>query len=82
LKEIVEIWGSCGNILHRGNLKRLVKEKSPVQTNFNDLNDWGLKISNILSNYRIMRQDRKVVFITLLSFRPDVQVVVGEAIPL
>ena len=76
--EIVDIWAKCGNILHRGSLKNLVKAKSPVQTTFADLDDWGRKISNLLSNHRIMRQDRKFVFITLLAHGPEVQVAIGE----
>jgi hypothetical protein len=79
--EIREIWAKCGEILHRGTLKRLIKEKEPVQNSFSDLNEWGQKISNLLSNHRIISFDRQTTFVTLLAHGEEVQVVIGHVIP-
>ena len=79
--DIGQIWARCGDILHRGSLKSLVKEKNPVQNDFADVNEWGTKLMNLLSNHRIIRADRQIAFITLLAFGPDVQVVISEATP-
>ncbi|MEO8241623.1 MAG: hypothetical protein ABI832_04880 [bacterium] len=79
--EIIKIWNSCGDILHRGSLKRLVKEQNPVQKDFSDLNQWGQKILNLLSNHRILRENRRQVIVTFLQvddLSGTVQVVIAE----
>ena len=78
--EIRQIWARCGDVLHRGTLKRLIKPKNPVQNNFADLNEWGQKLLNLLSNHRIISFDRNTAFIALLGHGEDVQVVIGASV--
>jgi len=79
-QEIASVWARCGDVLHRGSLKKLLKAKSPVQHNFTDLQEWGQKILNLLSNHRIVTVDRRLAFICLLQNGDgDVQVALGEA---
>lgn len=81
--ELRNVWARCGEILHRGTLKSLVKAQNPVQINFGELNDWGQKILNLLGNHRIVRQDQQLAFIAFLqsdAIGGEVQVILGEAV--
>ncbi len=78
--EMGDVWGRCGNILHRGHLKKLLKAQSPVQKNFVDLQEWGQKIINLLNNHRIVTVDRRLAFICMLEdVNGNVNVALGEA---
>lgn len=78
--EVAHIWSQCGDILHRGSLKRLLSFNSPKQENFPDLNDWGQKIANLLSTHRIITKDRNVAYVCMLNaVNDEVNVVLGEA---
>ena len=79
--EVKAVWNECGGYLHKGNLKRLVRQNNPVQSKFLDVSEWGQKIMNLLSNHRMIRKDRKIAFITMLANgEGNVQVEIGEAI--
>ena len=80
--DIAKLWARCGGILHRGDLKRVLKKQNPVQNSFSDLNDSGQKILNLLSKHRIIRLDRKLAFIAFLhddAVGGEVRVLLGEA---
>ena len=80
-QEVKAVWDQCGGYLHKGNLKRLVRQNDPVQANFADVSEWGQKIMNLLSNHRMIRKDRQIAFITMLANgEGNVQVEIGEAI--
>ena len=84
--DIRQIWNECGSILHRGSLKSLIKERTPVQRNFSDLSEWGQKLANLLNNHRIISIDRQIALITFLSHKESlaheagVFVFIGEAV--
>lgn len=81
-QEIIDIWNKCGELLHRGTLKNLLKQRNPVQSNFADVNNWGQKLLNLLSNHRILRNNRHQVFVTFLQVNDmngDVVVAIAEA---
>lgn len=78
--EVAGIWARCGDVLHRGHLKKLLKVNSPLQNNFLDLQEWGQKIMNLLSAHRIITQKRDVAFVCLLEdSNGEVSVALGEA---
>ncbi len=80
-EELPQIWAKCGDVLHRGSLKNLIKAKSPVQNEFADVVEWGLKITNLLSNHRIVTIGNEYAFVTLLhDGNGDVIVALGKAI--
>lgn len=77
--EVSSVWGRCGDTLHKGGLKKLLKARNPVQKNFLDLQEWGQKILNLLSNHRIITIDQRLVFVCILeNANGSVQVVLGE----
>lgn len=80
--ELRKLWGRCGDILHRGNLRKVLGEKNPVQNNFADLEQAAQKIMNLLSQHRVVRADRQIAFLTFLqdaSVGGGVRVMLGEA---
>jgi hypothetical protein len=80
-EEVKGLWDRCGGDLHKGSLKRLLKPNNPLQTNFADINESLGKILNLLGNHRMLRKDRKIAFIAMLSNATGaVQVEIGEAI--
>jgi hypothetical protein len=42
-EELPVLYGKCGDLLHKGSLKKLVSRRSPIQNNFEDVNVWGQK---------------------------------------
>jgi hypothetical protein len=53
-KELLELYGRCGDALHRGSLKKLLSPKTPIQTNFPNLTRWLQKIEYLLGNHMIV----------------------------
>lgn len=39
-EELPQIWAKCGDVLHRGSLKNLIKAKNPLQNEFADVVEW------------------------------------------
>uniref|UniRef100_B0T2A7 HEPN AbiU2-like domain-containing protein n=1 Tax=Caulobacter sp. (strain K31) TaxID=366602 RepID=B0T2A7_CAUSK len=81
-QELPDLWNKCGDVLHRGSLKKLVDSKTPIQPSFSDVNDWGQKVLNLLSAHRIVTSNGQLSFVTFLQVDQlggAVQVVLGEA---
>ena len=79
--DLFTLYGACGDVLHRGSLKRLVSPKAPYQKDFTDLGKWGQKVLNLLSNHLITRRGGEFHFITFLDVKDaggDVQCAIGE----
>src|SRR5690606_18389345 len=80
-EELPQIWAKCGDVLHRGSLKNLIKAKNPVQNEFADVVEWGQKIANLLNNHRIVTLGNEYAFVTSLhDGNGDVMVALGQAI--
>jgi hypothetical protein len=84
-RELVTLYGKCGDVLHKGNLRRLLKPKMPTRTDFfADINEWGQKMLNLLSAHRITRIGGRFLFITFLQVDKlggVVQVAIAESPP-
>jgi hypothetical protein len=79
--DVANVWARCGDVLHRGSLKKLLKPTNPIQNTFLDLQDWGQRIANLLNNHRIITLDRTQVIVCQLSDGSDkVNVALGEAL--
>jgi hypothetical protein len=80
--DVAKVWSLCGNVLHRGNLKQLLKANNPIQHHFSNLQDWGQQIGNLLNNHRIITLDRNQAIVCQLGDGSGiVNVVLGEALP-
>ena len=64
-EELLNLNGKSGDVLHRGNLKKLLSPKTPIQTNFPDMAEWGRKIGVLLNKHAIFLMGGEVVLCTL-----------------
>jgi hypothetical protein len=65
--ELITFYGKCGDVLHKGSLRRLISSKSPIQNSFPDINKWGQKVLNLLSVHIISRIGGNFHFVTFLE---------------
>jgi hypothetical protein len=77
---LIKIWAQCGDILHKGTLKRLLRPNSPQQMMFNEIFGWRDLLNNLLSNHHIATTDRRYVFITQYRDLDQVNVLIGVPI--
>ncbi|HEY8190379.1 MAG TPA: hypothetical protein VIF12_06805, partial [Micavibrio sp.] len=47
-QELLKLWGKCGDALHRGDVRKIMKKNIPLQRDFPDLEDSRDKIMNLL----------------------------------
>jgi hypothetical protein len=69
-KELTELFGKCGDILHKGNIKKLLSPKPPIQANFPEVSKWANKVVRLLGMHTIARLSG-VPMICNISPTPD-----------
>lgn len=85
--EFFSIYGKLGGNLHRGNLKKLLKEPFPVQVNFPEIRIIAQKAIDLLSTHIIFQKNGKTQILGALhnaadNFKPCVLVLeCGERPP-
>jgi len=57
--ELLDLYGKCGDVLHRGNLKKL--ESANSQKNLPDIVTTGKRIVDLLGYHGILLFDRKAI---------------------
>ena len=80
--ELLTLYGRCGDLLHRGTVKKLVSAKMPVRVNFPEIVNWTNKIVVLLDGHHIASMDGKLHFLCILRNANDkdrVQVTIAEA---
>ena len=65
--ELLTLYGKCGNALHRGNLQDLFGPKNQPPAGFQDIQEWGQKIVNLLSVHLISRISGDFHFVVVLE---------------
>lgn len=81
--DLLLLYQKCGNILHRGSVKRLVtKKKMLLQINPPEIIRLGQRIINLLQSHRVLLLGGKTVFLCTLNQKDtgNVQVVIAEAL--
>jgi hypothetical protein len=70
----------CGDVLHRGSVKKLISDKHPFQRHFHELNSWKVKIMNLLNHHQISLVSGNVIVcgMSMTSLAGRVQVVLGQ----
>jgi hypothetical protein len=53
--ELLKLYGRCGDVLHRGSLRRMLDPRNLSSTDFQDIQRWGQKVLNLLSFHTISR---------------------------
>lgn len=69
--ELLELYGRCGGVLHRGSMKRLMSGKIPVQTNFPDIAKWATKIKLLLDTHTVLLLGGQIVFLCTMNTGPN-----------
>ena len=76
--ELPRLYGKCGDALHRGNLKKLLKPRMPVRQSYPEIWRWAERINELLKEHRISLIDGKAAVICQLG-KPDAKVRVAWA---
>lgn len=79
-EELVSLYGKCGDIVHKGSIKRFLNPQ-PL-ADFADIDIWGQKILNLLSQHLISRVGGNFHILTALSaaqLNGNVLVVIAES---
>lgn len=70
-EELLVLYGRvCGNVLHKGSLKNLMKPVPPVQKNFPALMEPAQRLANLLSIHRISLLGNTRQFMCWLEYAP------------
>jgi hypothetical protein len=81
--EFLKIYNrQCGDILHRGNIRKLLSQKSPVQIHYPDITAVAQKLQDLLAIHRVTTRDGKLHFICILfdtQKNMEVTVAIAEA---
>ncbi|CAH0339618.1 hypothetical protein [Rhizobium sp. CECT 9324] len=67
-EELVSLWGRCGDILHKGGLKKIINRKPPIQRSFQDVSSWVLKIQGLLNVHQIEHVGHNSGLIIYMNF--------------
>jgi hypothetical protein len=80
--ELLNLYGRCGGVLHRGTVKKLLKQHIPVQLNHAEITAIAQKLVDLLSMHSVVMLGGKTVFLCLLRNANDnmkVQVAIAQA---
>ncbi len=80
-KDLIELYHECGEVLHRGRLKKLLKQKSPVQVHYPDITKKAQKLADLLSIHVVRMIGGQMVFLCQLQTSDTglLNVVIAEA---
>jgi hypothetical protein len=79
--ELIALHAKCGDVLHRGSLKKLLSPKMPTRTNFPDVNNWLTQFIFLLDYHFIHHRDGVTSFLCeLKSAKHGDRVRVGVAV--
>jgi hypothetical protein len=80
--ELISLYGNCGNILHRGSVKKLLTERMPIQVHYPEITQKAQKIVDLLSIHVVTMLGGEMFFVCTLRNANDnfrVQVAIAEA---
>jgi hypothetical protein len=63
--ELVDLWNTCGKVLHKGGVKKLLAPKSPIQKNYPEIAKWSAKIVKLLTIHTIARTSNRPMICTI-----------------
>jgi hypothetical protein len=64
-QELLTLNGMCGDALHRGSMKKLLKPKMPIVKKFPEITEACAKIRRLLEHHRIVLLDNNIIFCNL-----------------
>jgi hypothetical protein len=82
-EEFLKIYNrQCGDVLHRGNIRKLLSQKIPIQIHYPDITAVAQKFQDLLAVHRVTTRDGNLHFICVLfdhAKNMDVTVAIAEA---
>ncbi len=63
--------GRCGDVLHRGSLRKLISPKAPAKSSSSDVVTWHRRIETLLNQHAIQLFDKKLIMICTLRNADD-----------
>jgi hypothetical protein len=79
--DLLALYVRCGGVLHKGSLKKLMKEQMPLQVNFPEITAKAQKIHDLLAIHLVPMLGGDMTFICVLrnaDDRNNVQVTIAE----
>lgn len=64
---LIKMHGKCGNYVHRGSLKTLLKINAPIESNYSDIRGALNAISDLLSVHLVSINEQNKVLICIMS---------------
>jgi hypothetical protein len=80
----IKLYGACGNQLHRGNLKKILKNQFPHQINYPEITEKAQSIIDLLNNHILVMKTGEKAFLGVLRNKNDggrVQVAIAQTPP-
>jgi len=78
--DFIKLYHRCGEMLHRGNLRKLLKGQFPKQINYPEITAKAQNIVNLLNNHALVMKSGEQMFLAMLRNSADgkVQVAIAE----
>ena len=81
--DLLTLYALCGDILHRGTLKKLLSKVTTIPHDHKDIIEWGQKIQNLLAYHGFLLFNKDTIMLCMLRSADDnnrVQIGFGERI--
>jgi len=65
-EELLRLYGRCGGILHRGNVRKLLKEQIPIQINYPEITAIAQKFQDLLASHMLVMRGGTTMFLCIL----------------
>jgi hypothetical protein len=69
--ELLKLYYKCGDILHRGSMKKLLSQKAPIQINYPEITALAQKLHDLLSIHFVAMLGGATVFVCVLRNSND-----------
>ena len=81
--QFIKLYNQCGEALHRGSIRKLLKGQFPTQVSYPDITSKAQMLVDLLSNHAIVVQGGEQMFLAMLLNTVDgkVQVAIAETPP-
>jgi hypothetical protein len=79
--DVLKLYYKCGEMLHRGNVRKLLKGQFPKQINYSEITAKAQKLIDLLSHHELTVHTGEQMFIAMLRNADDndkVQVAIAE----
>jgi hypothetical protein len=65
-KQLISLYHECGGFLHKGSLKNLLKQNSPIQIHFPDITAKAQRLNDLLANHVVVMAGEEMVLLCAL----------------